>query len=97
GGGAPSRPGPRGSRPRPCACSAPSARARRRCLPSLVERHTQPHVEDVLPPAGEPREPRPGDVAHAAPEVVDDRGERDVPPEPEIVSGARREAPPAAV
>src|SRR5207237_5563163 len=63
----------------------------------LVERHTQPYVEDVLPPAREPRQPRPGDVAHAAPEVVDDRGERDVPPEPEIVSGARGEAPPGAV
>src|SRR5437660_6807547 len=95
---APSRPCRRGSRPRPCGCSAPSARERRRWLVDLVKRHTQADVEDVLLPAGENRSgPRLVDVAHASPEVVDHRGERDIAPEPQVVSGAGRESPSRAV
>src|SRR2546421_266993 len=94
GGGVPSPPPRQSSRPRPCACSAPSARER----PNLVERHPQPDVEHVLAPAGrnDPKG-RPVDVAHAAPEVVHDRRERDVAPEPEIVASAGRESPPGPV
>src|SRR2546427_873237 len=82
------------SRSRPCACSAPSARER----PNLVEGHPQPDVEDVLPPAGEySAGATEGHVAHVAPRVVDDRSERDVAPEPEIISGAGRPSPSRAV
>src|SRR5205085_10691266 len=92
--GVPSPPSRQSSRPGPCACSAPSAREQ----PNLVERHTQPDVEHVLPPAGEHRAGATEvHVAHVAPRVVDYRSERDIAPEAEIISGAGRPSPSRAV